>query len=754
MKNDLKRDFVIFADSANRRSTVDLKDGLKPVQRRVLNVLNDVPRNKLTKSNKIVGDVMGKYHPHGDSSIYEAMIRMSQWFKTRYPLVFVDGNGGSLTQTAASMRYTEVNLTDIGLMVTENINKGTVNMVLADTGEGLEPENFPGLLPIGLMNGTLGIGVGMASSIPPHNLRELSKAINALVDNPELDTAGIMQYIKGPDFPTGGTVGNPEALLEAYETGAGSVRVKGDYEVKTIDGHPTIIIKGVPYNVDPNKNIIAPIAELYAEGYEYIEDVKNGTGKGKPFEYIITLTKDAPVFAVLEKILKETSIESSFTINFTTHIGNGKYQKKGIKFLLNAYIQQNLNSNRKAAEFDKAKLVDRKLIIEGLIKAQASIEEVIKIIRASDNNADAQLKLNKFLDIVDVQSKAILAMRLSQLTKLDVDKLKNELLEVESKINDIDLFLSSEELQREKVKNDLTTVARRFGDDRRTKIHHEVEVGETQDITVFLTRSNEIFAQPTSSLLTNNRNTKGKKDENEIISAVQTKSDKKVWIVDDSGYVSVIDAASLMISETVVKNGTFNFGVKDGAKAVQVLSPKYADNLITVTEKGVVKRSKTKDYKSDRNFKACKVREDDRLKKLFLLNDDENILMILSNNQYVWFKVDEINSTGINTIGTKIGSNDVLSVAKDSENFLFVSEDGNGKIINRKNLKESGRKSLGLSCNTTVSVSEINKDSYVYIADGSDRTIRLHNSKISTVQSPTAKGVILYNGIIGKILTD
>lgn len=754
IKNELITDFLTFSSAANKRSTVDVRDGLKPVQRRILSVLSDVPKNKLTKSNKIVGDVMGKYHPHGDTSIYDAMIRMHQPHKTRYPLVYVDGNAGSVTEPAAAMRYTEAQLTDLGLFVTQGLKKDTVDYIESATGEGYEPEYMPGLLPIALMNGTIGIGVGMASSIPPHNLRELSKGIGALIENPEIDTAGLMRYIKGPDFPTGGTIGNPEALLEVYETGRGSVRVKGDYEVKTIDGYPVIMIKNIPYNVDPQKNIAGPIHQMYAEGYEYIDDVKEHTGKGKPFEYHIKLTKDAPVFAVLEKILKETLIESTFTINLTTHLGENKYQRKGLKELLNRYISQNLETNRRSNEFDRRKLVSRKLIIEGLIKAQASIEEVIKIIRESDNTSDAQDRLEKFLDIVEEQSKAILAMRLSQLTKLDVNKLKNELTEVISKIAVIDAFLSDKDAQLEKVKTDLATIANRFGDDRRTKITETAEVGEKQDITVFLTSNNEIYAQPTSCLEINNRNTKGKKHEEDIIDALQTTNASKLWIVSDDGYVSVIDAASLMVSETIVKNGTFNFGVRSGAKAVQLVNPAYAENIVTVTDGGIVKRSATKDYRSDRNFKACKVREGDKLSKLYLIESDEKLLIILDTKQYVWFSVNEINQTGTNTIGTKLGSRDVISIARESDKLLFVSEDGNGKLIEKGKLKESGRKTTGLACNDTVAVREVRDNTYAYFADSTGRTIRIHNSKISTVQSPTAKGVILYNGKIDKILTD
>lgn len=751
-KETIVSNFLEFAVEANSRSTVDIRDGLKPVHRRLIYTLSGMKKGSYIGGAKVIGEVLGNYHPHGDTSVYNAAVRLSQPFKTRYPLIDIDGNNGTISQPMgfAAMRYVKMKLSSLGEAVLEDIRKNTVPMMDNYDGSLLEPEFLPGFVPVTLMNGTLGIGVGMATSIPPHNLREVARAVSHLVDNPEASVRDLMRFIKGPDFPTGGTITNPEALLDAYENGSGSAKIRAEYEIKTIKGKTHIIIKEVPYLVDPERMIIQPLRELHAEGYEFIEDIEVQTGLGVPFQLDIELTKDAPVFLVVEKLLKETSIESSYTINLTTYVGDNKFQRKNLKELLEAYIEQNYDRNRKAAQFDISKAEARKLIVVALIKATARIEEVIKIIKGSSNTSEAKLKLGELLEINDTQATAILAMRLSQLTKLDVNKLENELLELDTLIKSLTNFLESKNLQLEKVRDDLNELALKYGDARRTAIREEADSSEVQDVIVSLTEDNEIFVQPADGLPENRRNTKGKRGDN-LISVAKTKSNGVILLVSDKGMAYPVEVASLTVSDDVIKNTVDNFGIQ--GKAVQVLIPRNKNNLITITKNHIIKRTSLLEYNKNSSFRLCKVREDDSLEKVFLLDDSEKVVMLLDNKKYVAFDVEEIRSTGQNTIGTKLSSYKVADVVAGEELIIFVDADGNGKTVKVGDLQTSGRKTNGLACNDAVMLASAAKDDFVYIYGDTGHSIRVPIRSVSTVKSATAKGVILYNGNIAKILT-
>ena len=753
IKDSLVADFLDFAVEANSRSTVDIRDGLKPVHRRILFSMSKMSGNSFIGSPKVVGNVLSETHPHGDASVYDAAIRLSQSFKTRYPLIDVHGNNGTISEPMgfAAARYTKMKLTPLGVETLTDIKKETVDFSENYDGSLMEPDFLPGLVPITLMNGTLGIGVGMASSIPPHNLREIASAVSHLIDNPEAEIKDLMRYIKGPDFPTGGTIINPEALLDAYTTGGGSAKIKADYEIKTIKGKTHIIVKEVPYLVDPEKRIIQPLKEMYAEGYEFIEDIEVQTGKGAEFQLDITLSKDAPVYLVIEKLIKETAIESSFTINLTTHVGGGKFQKKNLKELLQSYIDQNAVRNYKATEFDIRKAEARKLIVEGLIKATADIDEVVKIIRGSTDVAEANKKLRERLLILDIQAKAILDMRLARLTKLDENKLKNELASLNQDLKKFNEFLGDKDAQLEKIREDIQELARVYGDARKTAIRSAASIEEVQDITIFLTDENEIFAQPTDILPENRRNTKGKRGDN-IISVIRTTSDRTIWVATEDGVMYPLEAASLAISDDVIKNIVSNFGIN--SKAVQLLVPVKKDNIITLTKEGTIKRSKMSEYSLKGSFSLCRVREGDTLEQVMLLDDDQRIFALLDNKKYLAFDVEEIRSTGANTIGTKINPNNVRVAVPENDYIVFIDENSDGKKVSSKDIKSSGRRTSGLACNDSTFMASCESTSSLYITGDDGRAIRVPIRSVNKTAATTSKGVALYNGIIGKILTD
>ena len=752
IKDKLIEDFLSYSLEANTRSTVDIRDGLKPVHRRVLYDMKEVSKasKDFVGSAKIVGDTLGSFHPHSDASVYDAAVRLAQPFKTRYPLIEFSGNYGSIAEPSkwAHQRYTKMRISAIGNELLNNIDKETVEFIETYNGEGMEPVNLPSLLPITLLNGTLGIGVGMASSLPPHNLNEVLSAAEALIANPDLTTKGLMRYIKGPDFPTGNQIINPEDLLNAYETGSGSVKLRAQYSIQNKNGRTSIMIQEVPFLIDPNTRIIAVIKEMYEEGeYEYIDDIINHTGKDNPFKLEIILKKDAPVYQVLEKLHKETGIETSYTINNTVYLGNNKFKRLSLKELLQAYIDSCYDILLKVAQYDLRKAKDRLEIVEGLLRAVVLIEEIVPVIRSSKNTADAAVNLQAKWAFTDRQVKAILDMKLSRLTNLDENKLKSEKEELINKINELEQYISDKNLQTTAIIQMYQNFKKKFGDPRRTRIQSDTDIaeGESKVFHLFLTEEGNFYS--VDELPSNRRNTKGKKMSRIVAMQKVTASDT-LYIYTENAVLHQINAMALY---TGGENSEVNGITLFDSKPVGFLPWEEKDYLLTLSKNGKLKKSEASEYKEGKSNTLCKLADNDLLQEAWFVNDDDLLLAITAKNKYIAFAAQEVRVSSRYTQGSSAVTEDFLSFTLVKDFALMWDSDSKGKLVRRGDLKPTPRRGTGLVANGAVGAVGVDNKEVILVQSQDDRGIFINTTSISAAQ-PSATGVAILNGEIAKIL--
>ena len=453
------------------RAIPDVRDGMKPVHRRILYGMNELGvycDKPYKKSARIVGDVMGKYHPHGDSAIYESMVRMAQDFSYRYQLVDGHGNFGSVDgDGAAAMRYTEARMSKIAMELLRDLNKNTVNFVDNYDGSEQEPEVLPSKFPNLLVNGAMGIAVGMATSIPPHNLTEVIEGILALIRNPDISIEGLMTYIKGPDFPTGGCIMGLSQVRKAYMTGNGTITIRAKCEIKELEkGRQSIIITEIPYQVNKRK-VIERIAECVKdkliEGITNIQDESSMKG----MRVVIDLRRDANANVILNNLYKHTQLQFNFGMN-TLVLVKGQPKVLNLKEVLECYLDHQIEVITRRTQFDLDKAKARAHIVDGLMIATSNIDEVVQIIKTSKTTDEAQVNLMKAFKLTEAQAKAILDMRLSKIASLEVEKLKEEYEELKKLIKDLQEILASHQRKLDIVVAELTEIKEKFGDDRKT----------------------------------------------------------------------------------------------------------------------------------------------------------------------------------------------------------------------------------------------------------------------------------------------
>ena len=734
LTEEVKKAFLEYSMSVIvSRAIPDVRDGMKPVHRRIIYAMNDlgiVASRPHKKSARIVGDVMAKYHPHGDSSIYEALVRLAQPFASRYPLVDGHGNFGSIDgDNAAAMRYTEARLARISNELVRDIDKNTIDFVPNYDGEEKEPVVLPARIPNILINGSSGIAVGMATNIPPHNLSEVIDATLAILENPEITETELMNdYIFGPDFPTGGYILGKSGIRKAFETGQGPVTLRSKTHIEEMDnGKKRIIVTEIPYQV--NKTVmIEKIADLVKnkviEGISDLRDESNREG----IRVVIELKRDAIPEVLLNQLFKLTQLQVNYSINMLSLV-NGEPKVLGIKPILNEYLKHQEEVIRRRTQFDLKNALDRQHILLGLSIAGQNIDEVIKIIRESKTTEMASNTLKETFNLSDAQVNAILQMRLQRLTGIEQDKIDEELKELEIKIADFRDILENRDHLLSIIKEEMTDIKNRFGDKRRTEItldSYDIEDEDLipqEDILITLTQKGYIKRLTTDTFKAQNRGGKGIKgmttseDDNvELIIGANTHKD----ILFFTTYGKVYRLRGYQIPEfsrTSKGIPVVNLISAEKQEKVKVIisidSYDEEHQLTFITKQGIVKRVSLDQFESVRqNGKiAIELREEDELIDVKLTDGNAEILIAANNGKLARFNESDVRSMGRTATGVKGIEMDegvyVVGAATNQEGdyVLTISENGYGKmtLIPEYRLTQRGSKGVG-TMNTTDKV--------------------------------------------------
>jgi DNA gyrase subunit A len=709
IEEELQQSFINYSMSVIvSRALPDVRDGLKPVHRRILYSMSELglcPGRAYKKSATVVGDVLGKYHPHGDLSVYDALVRMVQDFSLRYPLVDGQGNFGSVDgDRAAAYRYTEARLTQVAVAMLEDIDKDTVDFQPNFDDRLQEPTVLPSKIPNLLINGSSGIAVGMATNIPPHNLREVAKAVDALVDDPELTIADLRKHIKGPDFPTAGFIYGREAIKEAYETGRGRVimRARAQIEEKESSGKSQIVITEIPYQVN-KENLVRAIAELAMdkkiEGIAGIRDESDREG----MRVVVELKRDAIPNVVLNQLYKHTAMQSTFGVIMLA-LDKGVPKVMNLKELLVHFIEHRHEIIIRRTKFDLAGAEAREHILEGLKIAVDNIDEVIKIIRKSEDSAEADQKLRKRFGLTEKQTEAILNMRLAKLTGLEIEKLEAELKEVRAQIKELKGILASKDKRMKILKDEMADVARTFGDDRRTEIvadQGEFSVEDLiaeEDMVITLSHTGYIKRIPVSAYRKQRRGGRG-------VAGMGTKEDdwvEHLFIASTHDYlmffantgqvywlkVHEIPQASRAARGKPVVNCIAIRPDERISALVPVRDFQAPDTwLMFATRQGTVKKTALSEYGNVRSngIRAINIEDGDELIDVQACDAQSDIVLATRDGMSIRFHQSDVREMGRATTGVKgieLDKSDVvigMVVNRRDSTLLVVSARGFGK---------------------------------------------------------------------------
>ena len=786
IENEMKTSYIDYSMSVIvSRALPDVRDGFKPVHRRVLfgmEKLGNFSNAPYKKSARIVGDVLGKYHPHGDSSVYLAMVRLAQDWAMRYPLVDGQGNFGSVDgDSPAAMRYTEARLAKMGEEMMRDMDKDTVNFVPNFDNTLDEPEVLPTRFPNLLVNGGSGIAVGMATNMAPHNLTESINACLAMLENPDIDTEGLMKYIIAPDFPTGGIIHGYQGVRDAFETGKGRIVIRSKAEIETENGHDKIVVTEIPYNVNKRElieNIAGLVEDKRIDGISNINDESDRHG----MRIVIDVKKDFNASVLLNKLYKMTELQSSFSVNNVCLV-KGRPQTVNLKDMLYYFLEHRHEVVIRRTEFELKKAKERAHILEGLIIASDNIDEVIQIIRSSKTTDEARQRLGERFNLDEIQTRAIVEMRLRQLTNLEQDKLHAEMEELLKTIQHLEDILTNPDVCRKVIEDELIEVRDKFGDERRTQIEYSAEEMNAEDfyaddpMIITISHFGYIKRTPLSEYRTQNRGGVGAKgsatrDEDFIEYIYEATNHNYMLFFTALGRcywlrVFEIPEGAKNSKGRAIQN-LLNLGPENRIyafiRATKLKDPEYNQNhyIVFGTKNGIVKRTRLSEFSRPRanGVNALNIREDDQLIGAVLTEGDSEIVLANRNGRAIRFPETKVRAMGRTATGVKgmsldggddavVGMICMRSSAQDD--VLVLSEQGMGKRSKLDDYRVTNRGAKGVkTINITektgklIAIRNVNDSNDIVIINKSGITIRLKVADLR-VQGRATQGVRLIN---------
>ena len=774
LANCMQDSFLSYAMSVIvSRALPDVRDGLKPVQRRILftmselGVFSDKPHKK---SARIVGDVMGKYHPHGDTAIYDAMVRMAQDFSYRYPLADGHGNFGSVDgDSAAAMRYTEARLSKIANEMLRDLGKNTVDFMDNYDGTEQEPTVLPARFPNILVNGASGIAVGMATSIPTHNLSEVINATLALIENPDLDVEGLMNYILAPDFPTGGTIMGLKNVKQAYETGLGSVTCRAKTEIVTLsNGKKEILVKEIPYQVNKTK-LIERIAQLAKDKIiEGITDLRDESSR-KGMKIVIEIRRDANANVILNNLYRYTPMQTTYSVNMIA-LDHGQPKVLNLKQILECYIKHQIEVVTRRTEYDLEKAKARLHIVQGLLIALADIDEVIKVIKESKSTDEAVNKLMSNFVLTEIQSKAILDMKLQRLTGLEVEKLQEESKELTDLVNYLTEVLSSHSKLMSIIVDELREIERKYGDERRTDINisDDLDVNDedlipVEDVMITITNRGYIKRLSVDAYKVQKRGGKGitgtKMQEDDFVEKIMyTSSHDNILFFTNLGQIYDLRAYQIPVASRFSKGLPIVNLLKfqENERLAAVINVKTLEDpgyLIFGTKRGNVKKTELSKYKNIRStgIRALILNEGDELIDVTKSDGTGSVILGASSGKAVRFDEVEVRPTNRSAAGVKAikleEDEKVVGMAvvnSDNDEITVLTENGIGKRTKAASFKVKGRNGKGVKyMNITpksgrpVALAKSTKEDDLIVVTDKGMVIRMPLNNISVIGRDT-----------------
>jgi DNA gyrase subunit A len=734
ISQEMKESYIDYAMSVIvSRALPDVRDGLKPVQRRILYAMYEMGLKhnaKFRKSAAVVGEVLGKFHPHGDAPVYEALVRLAQDFSLRYPLIQGQGNFGSIDgDPPAAQRYTECKLSRIGEEMLRDIEKETVDFVPNYDGTKKEPVVLPSPLPQLLLNGSVGIAVGMATNIPPHNLKELCDALIYLIDNPQAENEDLFKFIQGPDFPTGGLVYNKKEMIEAYSRGRGPILVRAKAEIlENEKGRPIILISEIPYQVQKSQ-LLEQMARLVDEKkIEGIKDIRDESDR-EGLRIVIELSKGAYPKKVLNALYRLTDLQKVFHLNMVALVEGILPRSLSLVDVLNHFLAHRREVVLRRSRFDLEKAKERGHILEGIKKCLGRIEEVVRIIKGSKDREMARERLMKGFSLDKVQAEAILETKLAALAKLEREKVESELKEIEAKIKELSEILKSPRKVNEVIKKELIFLKENFGDERRTKVLEE-SVGEIseeelipeEETLITLTRGGYIKRSDPKEFKAQKRGGKGilgikTVGEDFVEHFLLCSSHDNLLVFTDSGKVFKIPVYEIPKEERQSRGkGIFNFlGISPEERILTLISIGKKDEkeglkyILFATKNGMIKKTPISEFKNVRRtgLIAISLKKGDLLRECQKSSGEDEIILVTRRGQGIRFREKEVRETGRQAAGIRgirlkgddeLAAMEVIKKGISKGNLLFLTENGFGKRTEIKEFRIQKRGGMGIKC--------------------------------------------------------